>query len=173
MKYKIIACINQNLTLGKDNELLYHIKSDLQNFKRITLDSVIIMGRNTYESLPKKPLPHRINIVITTDTNYKADGCIVVHSIEECIELCEREYNTFDCYVIGGGKIYNEFIERDLIDTMYITEVSDTQEGDSFFPNVLMDEKWRIFYRSDTQYDRTCNLKHFFTIYKENKVKDD
>ena len=173
MKFKIIACINQRLCLGENNNLCYHFSSDLKNFKTITLDNVVIMGRKTYESLPKKPLPHRINIVITTDKNYKAEGCIIVHSIEECIELCEREYHMMDCYVIGGGKIYEEFINRDLVDIMYITEVTDSKEGDTYFPNVLMDkEKWRVFYRTDTQHDKPSKLNYFFTIYKENNVKE-
>ena len=172
MKFKIIACINQNLCLGNEGKLCYHFSSDLKNFKNITLNSVVIMGRKTFESLPKRPLPHRTNIVITNNKEYKADGCIVVHSIEECVELCEREFYKIDCYVIGGGKIYEEFLSRDLVDTMYITEVTDTKEGDAYFPNVLMDSKWRIFYRTDTQHDRPSELNYYFTIYKENNVKE-
>ena len=173
MKYKIIACINQMLSLGKDNKLLYHISSDLQNFKRITLGGVVIMGKKTYDSLPKKPLLNRINIVITTDKNFNADGCIVVHSIEECIELCERMYHDKNCYVIGGGSVYQQFLDRNLVDTMYITEVTDSVEGDAYFPNVLMDrDKWSIFYRTDTQHDRPSKLNYFFTIYKENNNQE-
>lgn len=131
------------------------------------MGGVVIMGRSTYESLPKKPLHGRINIVITRNKDYVADGCIVVHSIDECIELCEREYQNRDCYIIGGGKIYDEFIKKDLVDTMYITEVDSFSEGDTFFPNVLMDrEKWRVFYQTDTLYDRVSRLNYFFTIYK-------
>lgn len=170
MKYKIVACINHALTLGKDGKLLYHIASDLQNFKRITNGGVVIMGSKTYESLPRKPLPNRINIVITRNEDYVAKGCIVVHSIEECIELCEREYHDKECYVIGGGKIYEEFINRRLVDTMYITEVNSFEEGDTYFPNVLMDsDTWRIFYQTDTQHDRPTRMNYFFRIYKEVK----
>lgn len=170
MRFKIIACINHSLTLGKEGKLLYHISNDLKNFKRITSDGVIIMGSKTYESLPRKPLVNRINIVITRNKDYVADGCIVVHSIEECIELCERKYHDKDCYVIGGGKIYEEFINRDLVDTMYITEVNSNEEGDTFFPNVIMgSDKWKIFYQTDTQHDRPSKLNYFFTIYKNVK----
>lgn len=172
MKYKVIACINHSLTLGKEGKLLYNISSDLQNFKRITNGGVVIMGSKTYESLPRKPLPNRINIVITRNKDYVANGCIVVHSIEECIELCERKYHDKECYVIGGGKIYEEFINRDLVDIMYITEVNSSEEGDTFFPNVLMDnDRWYIFYQTDTQYDRPTQMKYFFRIYK--RVKED
>ena len=174
MKFKVIACINQRLCLGNEGKLCYHISSDLQNFKRITLNNVVIMGRKTFETLPKRPLINRINIVITNNKEYKAEGCYVVHSIEECIELCEREFYMYDCYVIGGGKIYEEFINRKLVDTMYITEVTDSMEGDAYFPNVLMNkEEWRIFYRTDTQHDKPSGLCYYFTIYKENNVKED
>ena len=173
MKFKVIACINHANTLGMNNKLLYHIKNDLANFKRITINNVIIMGRKTFESLPSKGLTNRINIVITSDESYKSDGCYVVHSIEECIKLCENEFSNLDCYVIGGGKVYEEFISLDLVDVMYITEVNDTLEGDAFFPNVLMDsDKWKLFYRSDTQYDRETNIKYFFNIYKRNILKN-
>jgi len=167
MKYKIIACINHSFALGHDGKLMYHMSNDLKNFKRITIDSVVIMGRKTYESLPNKPLPNRVNIIITSKENYSADGCFVVHSIDECIKLCEDMFSYKDCYIIGGGEIYNQFIERDLIDTMYITNVNDNEEGDSYFPNVLMDnDRWRIFYQSDTQFDRPSKKQYYFTIYK-------
>lgn len=172
MRYKIVACINHSLTLGKEGKLLYNIKADLQNFKRITNGGVIIMGSKTYESLPRKPLSNRVNIIITRNKDYVANGCIVVHSIEECVELCEREYHDKECYVIGGGKIYEEFINRDLVDTMYITEVNSYEEGDTFFPNVIMgSDKWKIFYQTDTQHDRPSKLNYFFTIYRN--VKED
>lgn len=176
MRFKIIACVNHVMSLGLNNELLYRIKSDIKNFRRVTINSVVIMGKNTYESLPKKsrPLSNRINIVITNDVNYVAKDCIVVHSIEECIELCEREFNQMDCYVIGGASMYQQFIDRDLVDTMYITEVNDSTEGDVFFPSVLMDKNvWRVFYQSDTMYDRESKLNYFFTIYKRKTVKED
>lgn len=170
MRFKIVACINHALALGNEGKLLFHIASDLQNFKSITLGGVVIMGSKTYESLPRKPLVNRVNIVITRNKNYVAEGCIVVHSIEECIELCERKYYDKDCYVIGGGKIYEEFIMRDLVDTMYITEVNNSDEGDTYFPNVLMNkDKWRIFYQTDTQFDRPSKMNYFFRIYKEVK----
>ena len=171
VKFNIIACVNTNLVLGDGNKLLYHISNDLKTFKMITLNSVVIMGRSTYESLPKRPLPNRLNIVITSNKDYKVeDGVIVVHSIEECIELCNSgKFGDVEFFVIGGGKIYQQFIDLDVIDKMYITEVTDNKNGDVYFPNVLMDsDKWRIFYQSDTFYDKPSGLKYFFRIYKRN-----
>lgn len=168
MKFKIIACINHVLAIGRNNNLLFNISNDLKNFKTITLGNVVIMGSKTYESLPKKPLPNRINIIITHNQDYVAKDCIVVHSIEECVALCKEKYSEMDCYVIGGGTIYDEFINRDLVDMMYITEVNNSDEGDTYFPNVLMDrDKWRVFFQTDTQYDRITKLHYFFRIYKK------
>ena len=170
-KFNIIACINTNLVLGNNGDLLYHIKNDLKTFKSITLNSVIIMGRTTFESLPKRPLPNRINIVITSDKSYKVDNenVIVVNSIEECIEVCEcKEFDGFEFFVIGGGKVYQQFIDLDIVDKMYITEVTDTKEGDTYFPNVIFDtDKWRVFYQSETMIDKDSSLKYFFRIYKK------
>jgi dihydrofolate reductase len=167
-RYNIIACINTNLVLGKDGDLMYHISDDLKTFKTITLNSVVIMGRKTYESLPKGKLPNRHNIIITSDKEYKVDGAYIVHSIDECIELCETLFKGLELFVIGGAKIYQQFIERDIVDKMYITQVTDNKDGYTYFPNVLMDDKWRIFYQSQTMLDKKTNLKYFFTIYKRN-----
>lgn len=173
MKFKIVACVNNSLSLGYNGNLMYHISNDLKNFKRITYDSVVIMGSKTFESLPNGALKNRINIVLTHNKNYNANDCIVVNSIEECVELCEREFNNKECYIIGGGKVYEEFFKNDLIDTVYLTEVSDNKEGDTFFPNVLFDnDNWRIFYQTDTQYDRQTKLNYFFRIYKKIVNKD-
>ena len=114
MKFRIIACINKNFALGKDGNLLYHIKGDLANFKRMTTNNVIIMGRKTFESLPNsQPLPNRINIVITSNNDWKIDGeydnLFVVDSIEMAIGFCEAYYSDKECFVIGGESIYTEF----------------------------------------------------------------
>lgn len=167
-RYNIIACINTNLVLGSEGKLVYHISNDLKTFKSITLNSVVIMGRKTYESLPKGKLPNRHNIIITSDRNYKVEGAYIVHSIDECIELCETMFKDYELFVIGGAKIYEQFIERDIVDKMYITEVTDCKEGDTHFPNVLIGDNWRVFYQSQTMIDKSSNLKYFFRIYKRN-----
>ena len=173
MNYKLIACINNINALGSDNKLLFNIKNDLANFKRMTINNVVIMGRKTYETLPFKPLPNRVNIILTRDKNFKAKNCYVVNSIEECNSLCEKlseEYNDF--YVIGGGKVYSQFLENDLVDTMYLTEVNDVSDGDTYFPSEYMDDnKWRLFYCSDTQKDMEHNLLYNFKIYKKVIIK--
>lgn len=162
--FKIITCLNNKQYIGKDNTLLYHLKSDLQNFKRMTLNNVVIMGRKTFESLPH-PLLNRINIILTHDKNYKAKDCIICHSIEECIEICKNQFENKKYYVIGGSSIYKEFLDKDLVSTLYITKVDDDTEGDAIFP--LVDyTKWHLFYQSLTQQDEK---PYTFSIYYKNR----
>ena len=144
-KFSLIVCVNTKNVIGNDNDLLYKIKEDLQNFKRMTTNNVVIMGRKTYESLPKHPLPNRINIVITRDLNYKVDcdDVFVVNSVEDAIKLCEESFNDIECFVIGGGQIYNEFLSKDYISRMYVTEIYDDSIGNVKFPSIE-DDKWKL-----------------------------
>lgn len=186
MKFKIIACINSSLCLGKKNGLLYRIPNDLANFKRMTTNNVVIMGRSTFESLPgKKPLKNRINVILTTDANYKvdADNVFVAHTIAEVIDLCSKEiFKSKTCYVIGGASVYAQFLAQELVDEMYITTVKDCSSGDAYFPDVFKDGVWGVFYESDNQTFSAIDylkkdvvpitddwkiLKYKFTIYKK------
>ena len=171
MKFNIIACINDKLCLGKEQKLIYDIKDDLTNFKRMTIGQVVIMGRKTLESLPNgQPLSNRINIIITNDRHFGEDktdewpcyAVKVVHSVDEAISLCESLYKDKECFVIGGAMIFSQFLARNIVDKMYLTEVADSYCGDTFFPNVF--ENWRIWYQSP--FGTTANnLKYRFTIY--------
>ena len=185
MKFKIIACINSSFCLGKKNGLLYKIPNDLANFKRITNNGVVIMGRSTFESLPgKKPLKNRINVILTTDTKYKvdADNVFVAHTISEVIDLCNKEpFKEKNCFVIGGASVYAQFLANELVDEMYITTVKDHSAGDAYFPDIFKDGNWDVFYDGDYQSfspidyikadsipttDDWKILKYKFTIYK-------
>jgi dihydrofolate reductase len=145
--------------------LLYHIKNDLENFRRITDGSVIIMGRKTYESLPKRPLPNRLNIILSTDISYTCDGALVLHSLNDVITLCSL-FPSVPCFIIGGSSLYEEFLENNLIDEMFITTVLDDKDGDSLFP-IINENEWNIFYQSNVQNDEKTNLDYIFTIYKK------
>lgn len=168
MKFKIISCVNKKLAIGLNGNLLYNIKADMRNFKTLTLDNVIIMGRKTYESLPYKPLPYRINIVITNDTNYQITNGYVVHSIDECIQLCEEKFNHLECYVIGGAAIYEEFMKRNIVDYVYLTEVIDNQEGDAYFPALIYHDTWRKVFQTPIIQSKDNNniLMYTFNIYR-------
>ncbi|MFA5770179.1 MAG: dihydrofolate reductase [Patescibacteria group bacterium] len=142
----IIAAIGKNRELGKDNKLLWHIPEDFKRFKDITSGHVVIMGRKTYESLPKKfrPLPNRVNIVITRDINYKVDGVMVYHSLEEAVKITNYKLqitNKFqisnfkfdEIFIIGGASIYEQGIKY--ADKLYLTLVDkEYPDADAFFP---------------------------------------
>lgn len=172
-KFNIISCINLVDAIGKDGDLLYRISSDLKNFKAMTTDNVVIMGKKTFLSLPNgNPLLDRINVVITTDPHFSVDASFdnvyIVHSIEDAVELCETLFQNLEWFVIGGQSIYQQFLARDLIDTMYLTIVNDNTEGDVHFPNVYKDKnKWKVFYKSYTQRYRPTETTYIFEILKK------
>ena len=128
----IIAAIGANKELGKDNDLIWHLPADLKRFKKVTTGHAIIMGRNTFESIGK-PLPNRRSIIITRNPSYKKEGCEVVHSLEDAIELI---HDQDDAFIIGGAQIYNEAMEKNLVDQLDITEVHQNFDADVFFPTI-------------------------------------
>lgn len=130
MAISMIAAVGKNLELGKNNDLIWHFKEDMKFFKETTMGHPVIMGRKTFESLPKA-LPGRKNIVISTNPEYKANGAEVVASVEEAIKLAEAE-NT-EAFVIGGGRIYTEFLPY--ADNLYLTEINaECPNADTYFP---------------------------------------
>lgn len=130
MAISMIAAVGKNLELGKNNDLIWHFKEDMKFFKETTMGHPVIMGRKTFESLPKA-LPGRKNIVISANPEYKADGAEVVSSVEEAIKLAEVEDT--DTFVIGGGRIYTEFLPY--ADNLYLTEINaDCPDADTYFP---------------------------------------
>ncbi len=140
MKVSIIAAVALNNAIGKDNDLLWNLPDDMKFFTRMTKGHTVIMGRKNYESIPHKfrPLPKRKNIILTRNSSYKAEGAEVFTDIEDALESCIGESEVF---VIGGSEIYSLTLERNLIDTMYITKVKATFEADAFFPD-FDEDKW-------------------------------
>lgn len=133
MNINFIVAYSKNLAIGKNNKLLWHLADDMAFFKKMTSGKTVIMGRNTYLSLPEKfrPLPNRTNIVISSqEAIEEKENLIWVKSIEEAIEKC-KDLKNEDVFVIGGGQIYNKMI--DFADFIYATEVDVDIEGDTFF----------------------------------------
>lgn len=131
----IIAAIGKNRELGKDNKLLWHISEDFKRFKELTMNKVVIMGRKTYESLPEKfrPLPNRVNVVVTRDLNYKNEGIIVCKSIEAALRQAQGKPSK-EVFIIGGASIYEQGIKY--ADKLYLTLVDkEFPEADTFFPD--------------------------------------
>lgn len=131
MAISMIAAVGKNLELGKNNDLIWHFKEDMKFFKETTMGHPVIMGRKTFESLPKA-LPGRKNIVISANPEYKADGAEVVTSVEEAIKLAETEDT--DAFVIGGVRIYAEFLPYAA--NLYLTEINaECPDADTYFPD--------------------------------------
>ena len=173
MRISLIACINKVNALGKNNDLLYHIKEDLVNFKRLTLGNIIIMGKTTYESLPKKPLPNRTTIIISSDENYNpqvsddADTVYVCDTIESALSTAETICEGKEVFVVGGASIYHQFINQRLVDTMFLTVVDDDAEGDVSFPSINQEDFRTVF--KLTAHVEEGKPSYEFLILKKNK----
>lgn len=131
MNISIIVAIAENHAIGKDNKLLWHLSDDLKRFKKLTSGKYVIMGKNTFYSLPKRPLPGRTNIVITDIEGETIEGCTMAYSIEQAISKMNPNGENF---IIGGASIYRQFLNH--CNKLYITRVHQEFEGDTFFPEV-------------------------------------
>lgn len=147
----IIAAIGENLALGKDNQLLWHLPDDFKRFKEVTTGHHVIMGRKTFESLGKKALPKRTNIVITRSKNYQCSCVVVVDSLRKALQVAKR--TDPNPYVIGGGTVYEEAMS--LADKLDLTIVHHTFEADVFFPEIdfkIWRETSRTFHPKDDRH---------------------
>ena len=131
---KLIVAKAANNVIGKDNDLIWHLPADMKFFTETTKGNIVVMGRKNWESIPDKyrPLPGRLNLVVSRDTTFHDDGCKSFTSVEDAIK--EYKSDNRDIYVIGGGQIYAYALDHDLIEEMLITEIDHTFEGDTFFP---------------------------------------
>lgn len=137
MKVSAVVAASENGIIGRDGGLPWHVSSDLKLFKEITLGKPVIMGRRTWESLPRKPLPGRRNVVITRNKTYKAEGAEVAASIDEALALCAGEE---EVSIIGGGQVYADAMGR--TDRVYLTRIHMSVDGDTYLPE-MPDDEWR------------------------------
>lgn len=150
MTISMIAAVGKNRELGKNNDLIWHFKEDMKFFRETTTGNTVIMGRKTFESLPHA-LPNRQNIVITTNSDYVADGAEVVTGVQEALKTAKNE----NVFIIGGGSIYSEFLKY--ADRLYLTEIdSECDEADTFFP-----EFDKSLYTAEKLTDFTVDGIHF------------
>lgn len=127
----LIASVGENLELGKGGDLCWHIREDLRHFKELTMGGAVIMGRSTWESLPKKPLPGRKNIVITTNPDYESPGAVTVGSLELALEEARGQ----EAFIIGGESVYRQAMP--LATNLEITRIyASESEADKFFPAI-------------------------------------
>lgn len=160
----IIVATDQRGAIGKDNSLLWRLPNDMKHFRELTLGHTVIMGRRTFESLPKGALPDRKNIVLTTEPGARFDHCVVYNTLWGALMATEREDEVF---VIGGGHVYEQALE--VADKLYLTLVHHTfPEADTFFPPV--DPKvWEEVSRIDVPMDEKNPYPHSFLTYVRKK----
>ena len=161
----MIAAIGKNNALGKDNDLLWHLPDDFKRFKQLTTGHKIIMGRKTFESFPK-PLPNRTHIIITRDHNYSLDlpSCIVVHSIDEALNLVQDDPIS---YIIGGGEIYDLGMPH--ADVLEITKVHESFDADAHFPEI--DKKvWKLIKEEFHPSDERHNYNFTYLTYQRRNI---
>ncbi len=156
----IIAAIGKNGELGKDNDLIWHLPNDLKRFKKITLGHHVIMGRKTFESLGK-PLPNRTTIIITRNSNYKVDNCIIVNSLEAALKAAATDPNP---YILGGAEIYHQAIK--IADSLDLTLVDANFEADAFFPQIDT-SLWEETSHEDFNADEKHQYNYSFVTYKK------
>jgi dihydrofolate reductase len=141
LKISIIAAIAQNNAIGLNNQLIWHLPTDLLFFKKTTLNCTIIMGRKTFDSIGKA-LPKRKNIIISNNVNFNATGCFVVPNLKEAIAQADSE----EVFIVGGASIYEQSMH--IADKLYITHVHHNFDADTFFPKI--DAKiWKITSKED------------------------
>ena len=133
IKLHLIYARARNGTIGKDNQMPWHLPEDLAHFKRVTLGQPVIMGRKTWDSLPARfrPLPGRVNIVITRQSDWQAEGALRAGSVEEAIRFCG---DASDAWIMGGAEIYRQ--AEPLASTAVVTEIDADFEGDAFAPQL-------------------------------------
>ncbi|MBE1206897.1 dihydrofolate reductase [Aminobacter carboxidus] len=138
MDLAIYVAIAENGVIGRDNGLPWKLSTDMQRFKADTMGKPIIMGRKTWESFPRRPLPGRLNIVVTRDENFRAEGAEVVHSLDDAITLATAKGRCMpgvgEICVIGGGEIYRQALP--LADRLHVTHVMTSPDGDTRFPAI-------------------------------------
>jgi dihydrofolate reductase len=146
----IIVAMANNRAIGKDNQLLWHLPEDLKYFKRMTMGKPMIMGRKTFESIGR-PLPGRLNIVVTRQSNWQFEGVKVVHSIDAAKKLAQAQAfidGVYEVMLIGGAELYKTSIDH--ADKLYVTRVDTDIDGDAFFPEIDANQ-WQEINRESFQ----------------------
>ena len=154
----IIAAASENNVIGKDNKLIWHLSEDLKHFKELTKGHHVIMGRKTFESMPKA-LPNRTNVIITRNRNYTADNAIVVQSLDDALKISKKDSQPF---IIGGGEIYK--MAMSIADRIELTRVHADFEGDAFFPEIELSE-WKEVKIDKRKKDENHNYDFTFIRY--------
>lgn len=163
MIISLVVAASSNNAIGKSNQLLWHLPNDLKFFKNITWAMPVAMGRKTFESCNSQPLKGRVNIIITRQKNFDTNNIIVVHDINNAIQIAQQnDYK--EIMILGGGEIYKEAIN--IADKIYLTRVNHTfEEADTFFPKI--DEtKWKLISNQDFFKDEKHAYNYSFQLWE-------
>jgi len=155
MKISLIVAMASNRAIGLDNKMPWHLSADLKKFKQITMGSPILMGRKTYESIGR-PLPGRTNIIISRNPQYQQTGCLVFNTIDEAIASCQQHAEIF---VIGGATFYQSMLP--VADKLYLTEIKQAFDADTFFPEINRAE-WKEISRENISNDPSVDFCYSF-----------
>lgn len=155
----LIWAMDRRRLIGRNNGMPWRLPAEQAYFRTVTSGHAILMGRKTYDSLSKKPLPKRHNIVLTRERGFTAEGCTVVHTVEEALRIAERE----TVFVIGGSEVYALFLP--VADRLYITEIDHEFEGDTYFPEFDLAE-WRLVSREPGLTDEKNPYRYEFLVYE-------
>ncbi len=155
----LIVCVDKNWGIGKDGQLLVHLREDMKFFREHTLGKACVMGRSTLESFPGgKPLPDRTNIVLTRSSDFCEEGVIVVHDMEELLEELNN-YASEDVMIIGGASVYNEMM--DMCDKLYVTKVYHEFMADTFIRDIDMNPNFKVVWSSEEKEEKGYRFQFF------------
>ena len=159
----LIAAVDENWAIGKNNQLLVRIPADQKFFREMTTGRVVVMGRKTLESFPNgQPLKNRTNIVLTHNKDYAVKDAVVVHSMDELHEELKK-YDSDDVFVIGGEKIYEQLLDE--CDVAHITKIDFAYDADAYFPNLDQNPDWEI--TGDSEEQTYFDLEYYFYRYEK------
>ncbi len=162
MTISIIVAIDREGGIGRGGDLLFHISDDLRRFRRLTTGHTIIMGRKTFESFPKGPLPDRRNIIITRNPSYKVEGAETASSLAQALEMCQAEEKVF---IIGGGEIYRQALPA--ASCLEVTSIDAVADADTFFPEINPGE-WKLAAEEPAATDPKSGVTYRFLTYLRN-----
>ena len=161
MRLSIIAALSSNGVIGRNNDIPWHLSTDLRRLKALTMGHHLIMGRRTWESVGK-PLPGRVMVVITRQENYAPAGVTIVRSLDEAVDLA-RDAGDPEPFIAGGAEIYAQSMHR--ADRMYLTRVHAEVEGDTFFPDFDDVTEWRLTDAEHFEADEKNGYPYSFLTY--------
>lgn len=161
----LLVAMDKNRVIGKNNDLPWRLPADLAYFKKVTLGHPIIMGRKTHESIGRV-LPGRQNIILTRNETYEAEGCTIIHHIDEIKELGAK--NKEELFVIGGAEIFQEVLP--FADKLYITFIEEEFEGDTYFPEIN-EAEWQEIAREKGPRDDKNPYDYYFCVLEKKSEK--